>query len=170
MIMSKINKIIKFILVSVAVFVIIVFVFVLYAYKPFIEERLAFDISYKNGKTHVDNKNVGISFDIDGECDIDSDVINFVAGEWLWYGKFLCGGIDNYVRIGIWSYNDYVVELRKKDDTNNHSDRIIINYASEENPHNFLTVINKEKTKMLDISIFGNANLFSGIVSSLNIE
>lgn len=157
------KKIIKFIILIIALFVIAVASYLLIQYKPFIEERLAFDVKYENGETHIVNNNFDISFDIKGRCKLGSEPINYISFRGIWLGNIICG--NDKINIYVLNYDEELWSRRAKDNEYNGDKNILINQYLYTG---FLTAVNNEKTKMFVLSTKrGETDIFNSIVESL---
>ena len=164
-----INNKIFLALIFIIILVIILFLIILYA--PFLREHFAFNVSYVNNQTHIINDNFEVGFDINKKCKLHSEFMNYISfrrGPWL--GTFICEAprdIDVY----IWDYNDDLLNRRKGYNEYKGGLDIFVNYKSADNRYNTLTIPNKSKTKILEISILDEDDgMFDSIVDSLRIK
>jgi len=158
----------RIILSLISVAIIILVGYLLIQYTPFIREELAFELEYNDDKTHVINKNFNIEFDINKKCKLDSEPLNYISyrhGPWL--GNFICDA-NRDIKLYVRDYNEDLLNNRKEYNTYQGSMDIFINYQPDGSMFNFLTILSKDKTKILELSIRDeNEHMFNSIVESL---
>ena len=138
----KIKKVLKIIFWIFVCFLLWQIIVSIIFWRPFIQERLAFDMESKDSQTRIINNNFAIEFSIKDSCSIDSEIMEQFSTDYTWGGNFWCDSYDDYVALFI-SDND----IDNVDDYNKleNTDRIF-QWQTEEGVWNII-ILNKERNK-----------------------
>ena len=167
--MSKNFKKIIYRFVGLFIFLVVVYllVAVINTYYPFVKTRLAFTIEYSNNATTISNKDFGAQFSVGGNCQIDSDVLNYLSGHYSWSGYLFCGQKNNQISMLVTDFQPELYQDIEKINGNEHwltwlvQDKWWNIGLVDKNKEKILVVSGYENTKDIENEIFNSLQILN---------
>jgi len=162
--MSKNFKKIIYRFIGLFIFLVVAYLLIalINTYYPFVKARLAFTVEHSN-KTTISNKDFGVQFAVGNNCQIDSEILNYLYGHYSWSGHLDCGQENNQFSLLVTDFQPELYQDMGKINNNEHW----LTWLVQDKWWN-VGIIDSNKEKILVISGYKNTeNIRDEILDSL---